>query len=311
MSVTVYTLSPYNDSMTVTQASPPECTILFADLVGSTQLYDQVGDQSAFNLVDRCLKEIRTVAEGKGGRVVKHTGDGLISVFGEADDAADAAVGMHLALRDSPTASGTTMAVRVGFHTGPIIESGDDVFGDTVNMAARLVELASPGRALTTGETAHSMTPEWRNLLHALPPRILRGASRPIDIFELKCEAIGEITVVHDNRVAFGEEHELRLYLNEQALVLSEDTPLARLGRDPAADLRVGDDKASRRHAEIELRGDKFVLVDRSSNGTYIAVEGEKEFLLSREEVVLHGRGRIALGGSCDANPFVISFVCM
>src|SRR5690554_1644353 len=100
--------------MTVTQASPPECTILFADLVGSTQLYDQVGDQSAFNLVDRCLKEIRTVAEGKGGRVVKHTGDGLISVFGEADDAADAAVGMHLALRDSPTASGTTMAVRVG-----------------------------------------------------------------------------------------------------------------------------------------------------------------------------------------------------
>ena len=96
------------------------------------------------------------------------------------------------------------------------------------------------------------------------------------------------------------------------APALADATAMAELaGRDPAAVLVVGDTQSSRRHAEIELRGDKFVLIDRSSNGTFVQIEGEREFLLSREEVVLRGRGQFSLGRSCSNSPQVVSFVCI
>lgn len=294
-----------------TPPSSPDRTVLFADLVGSTQLYERAGDSYAFKLVDRSLRAIRRAIESNSGDVIKHTGDGLMAVFMQADHAADAAIGMHALLKELPTSGGPSLAVRTGFHFGPVIESGNDVFGETVNFAARLAELASPGRALTSAETLQQLSMEWRALLQPLPPRILRGASRPIDIYELKCEAMGDVTLVQNAPFELPGESELRLYLNEQSLVINEQNPVARLGRDAGSDLRVGDNRASRRHADIELRGEKFVLVDRSSNGTYIAIDGEKEFFLCREEAVLKGQGRIALGDTCAGNPYAVSFVCI
>lgn len=290
---------------------PHECTVLFADLVGSTQLYERVGDSSAFKLVDRCLKAMQRAVEEKGGRVVKHTGDGLMVVLADPDLAAETAQILHSLVRELPHSAGQRLAVRIGFHHGPVIESGHDVFGETVNFAARLVELASPGRAITTGETRVKLSGDWKSALSPLQSRVLRGASRPFELFELQCESIGEITLLQMDRFDVDEEHELRLYLNEETLVLNDQKPVARLGRDAGSDLRIGDSRASRRHCEIELRGDKFVLVDRSSNGTFVWIEGEKEFLLSREEAVLRGQGHIALGGSCIGNPNAISFVCI
>ena len=107
------------------------------------------------------------------------------------------------------------------------------------------------------------------------------------------------------------EQPELRLYMGNLAFLLDARRPVIRIGRDQSSDLQIGDSRASRKHAEIELRGDKFVLIDRSSNGTFVAIEGEKEFILSREEAVLRGKGHIALGSTCTANPYAISFVCM
>ena len=137
------------------------------------------------------------------------------------------------------------------------------------------------------------------------------GVTRPVELFELMCEAVGELTIVQSDHFLLDTEPELRLYLDATSLVLNSTRPSARIGRDPAADLVVGDTQSSRRHAEIELRGDKFVLIDRSSNGTFVQIEGEREFLLSREEVVLRGRGQFALGRSCSSSPHVVSFVCI
>lgn len=297
--------------MATTPSTHRECTVLFADLVGSTQLYERVGDTSAFRLVDQSIQAMQTIINEKYGRVIKHTGDGLMAIFTVADNAAETAIGMHGMLRDLPHGSGQRLAVRVGFHFGPVIENNDDIFGETVNFASRLMELASPGRAITTAETVVRLTPDWRNMLHRLPPRVLRGASRPFDLFELKCESIGDVTVLQSSSYLPEERVELRLYLRDKTLVVDDELPLIRIGRDLASDLQVADSRASRRHAEVELRGDKFVLIDRSSNGTFVATEGEKEFVLSREEAVLRGKGQFALGSSCVANPFAISYVCV
>lgn len=297
--------------MTNTESQPAEFTVLFADLAGSTQLYERVGDAAAFRLVDRCLQLMRSEIERRGGRVVKHTGDGLMAVFTDPNPAAETALRIHQAVRELPLSSGQKVAVRLGFHTGPVVESDNDVFGDTVNIAARLLDLASPGRAMTSAETAYQLEPEWRTLLHPLKPRTLRGVSRLTNPFELVCESPGDLTVVQSVNFEAEEKPELRLYLGAQTLVLDERNPSVRLGRDPSSDLCVGDTRASRQHARIELRGDKFVLVDRSSNGTFVAMDEEKEFVLSREEVVLRKHGHLALGRSCVENPYSIGFVCI
>jgi class 3 adenylate cyclase len=285
--------------------------VLFADLIGSTQLYERVGDSAAYRLVDRSLSMMQQAVENKRGRIVKHTGDGLMAVFDHADDAADAALAMHAALRDVPGPGGQRLAVRIGFNFGSVIEGGQDLFGETVNFAARLAELATAGRALTTAETREKLSAHWRDQLNALPPRVLRGASWPVELFELKCESLGDITVLQSTPFELDDtSQELQLRLGDKVIVVDNRRPVVRLGRATDADINVCDSLASRKHAEIELRGDKFVLIDRSSNGTYVHIEGEKEFLLNREEAVLHGRGQLALGGSCQRNPCAISFVC-
>lgn len=293
--------------------TPPaqECAVMFADLVGSTQLYQRVGDTSAFEMVDRCIRSMRISVETKGGRVVKHTGDGLMAVFRDADSAADATLAIHQSVKELPSPPEQRLAVRIGFQFGAVVVSGTDVFGDTVNFAARLAELASPGKAIISAETARRLGPEWRSVLHPLAPRVIRGVSRPVELCELMCEAVGELTIVQSDHFLLDAEPELHLYVGNSSLVLNSSHPSVRIGRDPAADIVIGDSQSSRRHAEIELRGDKFVLIDRSSNGTFVQIEGEREFQLSREEVVLRGRGHFSLGRSCASSPQLISFVCV
>jgi adenylate cyclase len=287
---------------------PSHNTVLFLDVVGSTRLYEQIGDRTAFSLVTRCLGRASEVVLNRGGRVVKYTGDGLMAVLPTADAAADAAIGIHATMSDCPSVADKGLSVRIGFHSGTIIRSGTDVFGETVNLTARLASIASPGRALTTSSSATEMSAGWRGLLSPVPPRILRGATRPIELYELRCDSSDETTSV------FGvptetQEHELRIGCNGRWTQINDWRPLVRLGRDPEAGLFIEDQRASRLHAEIELRGDKFVLRDHSSNGTYVTIGDTPEFILSREEVVLHGSGWIALGRSRERNPLAIEYI--
>lgn len=289
-------------------APPLDKTVLFADIAGSTQLYERLGDAMAHQLVNNCLQVMRREIEGSHGEVIKHTGDGLLAIFTNPNPAAEAALRMHHAVTEIPAAPQERVSVRIAFYSGPVIHRDQDVFGDTVNIAARLLEIASPGRAITAAESVRFLRHEWRSLTHPMQSRSLRGVSRLVDPFELVCESTGDLTVVQNLDVELSAPPELQLALGTTTLVLNTDRHSARLGRDSGADLRINDGRASREHAVIELRGEKFVLVDRSSNGTFIAIEGEREFILSHEEIVLRNCGRLALGRSCAESSQVIEF---
>ena len=220
-----------------------ECAVLFADLVGSTQLYERVGDKIAFELIDRCIRDMRIAVETKGGRVVKHTGDGLMAVFRDADSAADATLVIHQTVKDIPSSPEQRLAVRIGFHFGPVVASGTDVFGETVNFAARLAELASPGKAITGSETARRLGPEWRSVLHQLPARVVRGLSKPVEVCELMCEAAGELTIVQSDH----------FLLEAAGLAAAPGPPPSRggrarpVGRGPRSRARRGASRSARR----------------------------------------------------------------
>ena len=298
----------YNAFMSRPTDHPAENTVLFLDVVNSTRLYEQSGDRKAFSVVTTCLELASAVVQQSGGRVVKHIGDGLLAIFPAPDAAADSAIRIHMALRACSSPGNEPIGVRIGFHSGPLIVSDDDVFGETVNIAARLTGLASPGRALTTEAAMTRMSPAWRERLKPVPPRFLRGASKQIAMLELQLDSGGETTNIDALPVSGADTPELHLTWGNSHVHVNGWLPLARLGRDSASDVCIDDLRASRQHATIELRGDKFVLRDHSSNGTYVSINGAPEFILAREEVVLHGSGWISLGRAHEGNPHVIGF---
>ncbi len=127
--------------------------VLFGDVSGSTRLYEKLGDKEALHAVERCLNRMTRATEQFKGRVVKTIGDEVMAVFDSAEAGMEAACSMQQRVGDLPPVRGIKLAIRVGFHFGPAIEEATDVFGDTVNMAARMAGLAKAGQIITTAET--------------------------------------------------------------------------------------------------------------------------------------------------------------
>src|SRR5712664_3517823 len=139
-----------------------QTTVLFADVSGSTKLYETAGDAAAMVAIGRCIERMRKAAESTGGRVVKTIGDEVMVLFPSPDAAAGAASEMHATIEQLPEVGGTRLGVRIGFHSGPVIQRDNDVFGDTVNMAARLVEQAQKGQIVTSHQTVQQLSPALR-----------------------------------------------------------------------------------------------------------------------------------------------------
>src|SRR5690348_3793840 len=133
--------------------------VLFADVSGSTKLYEAVGDAAAHAAIDLCVKLFAAITEQHGGRVIKTIGDEVMSVFPDSATAAKAAVDIQLGMTGMAPVDKMKLGVRIGMNHGPLVEGEGDVFGDTVNLAARLTEMASRGQIITSVETVDLMDP--------------------------------------------------------------------------------------------------------------------------------------------------------
>jgi class 3 adenylate cyclase len=286
--------------------------VLFADVSDSTRLYESLGDTAAFGGVRGVLGSLKDVSSAFGGRVVKTIGDGLMCVFPDADSAASAAAEMQRAIAQRPPLErGKKLTIRVGFHLGPVIQDGDDVFGDCVNIAARMAALAASGQAITTAGTVAALSAHIRETTRPIDALPVKGKSEGVEVHELMWQSSSERTVIPGRTPAAalprGGMQELWLtHRGERKAV----TSVATFGRDTDNTFVITDPMASRRHAKIERRTDHFVLVDQSSNGTYVTIGGS-EIRLRREDVVLHSTGRIAFGHSTsDLNAETVEFDC-
>jgi len=273
--------------------------ILFADVAGSTRLYETLGDAEALATIARCLELVRSVSEGHGGRLIKTIGDEAMVMFPEADQAAEAAAEMQARISEAPLSDRVRLAIRVGFNFGPAIERDNDVFGDSVNVAARMVGLAKGDQVILSAQTVAAMTPSLRSRVRQIDSLTVKGKHDDIAIYELLWQdSEAELTAM-STRPRVVPAH-IRLRHGTRELELDEARPSCTLGRDQQNDVVVADKMASRMHARIERRRDKFVLVDQSTNGTYVTVEGEPEVQLRREELMLRGHGRISFGHAHD-----------
>jgi class 3 adenylate cyclase len=277
--------------------------VLFADVSGSTALYEALGDREAHRVVARCLDCLRSAAIEFGGRVVKFTGDGLLCVFDDADGAIGAASQMQTRMDGLRSADRAIPAIRVGVAAGSVLEDGDDVFGDTVNVASRIADVALPGQVLTTRTTVESLAPVIRAGCRSLHPMELKGVRGAVAITEVLWNTEATLTMVLDTRVGAAPAAPRALVLSHAGRDVRLDAArrVVRVGRDPGNDLVVSARAVSRWHARVALQQDNFVLVDESANGTFVRFDGKPEVHLQRDQTLLVGRGTIGLGESTTA----------
>jgi adenylate cyclase len=131
-----------------------ETTVVFADILGGADLIARAGDAAAVAALGACFVHLKNAAEGCGARVINRAADKLMILLPTPDAAADAAAAMHSAMETLPQAGETKLALGIGFHHGPVTQKDNEVWGDTVNLAAQLVEQAANGQIITTRETA-------------------------------------------------------------------------------------------------------------------------------------------------------------
>lgn len=282
------------------KSSGHSVAVLFADVAGSTRLYDAFGDAQAKLLIDECIAVMRTAVERAGGYVVKTIGDEVMSVMPDAERALAAAVDIQYKMLDLAAVEGHQRMVRIGFHAGFVIEVAGDVFGDTVNMAARMTSLAKGGQIMTTGATVMLLPKLLRSATRKIAALTIKGKDEDVPVCEVLWQTNDELTMAVTSVACEQRLVELTLTFQGQRVLMNLLCPRTVMGRDLACHLVVSDKMASRQHATIELRQEKFFLVDQSTNGTFVLPDGESEFVLRREEMLLKGRGRIAFGRNVE-----------
>ena len=287
--------------------------IVFAQISGSTRLYETLGEAVARELVSQCLGLMTEQITKFEGIVIKTIGDEIMCTFPSADHATESSVGMQETItEDLPDINPnmpSSMAIRIGLHFGSAILEGGDVFGDAVNVAARMAGLAKGGQILTTRQTAEGLPPTLRSRTRHLDRIPVKGKSDLIDIFEVtwQPEDVTRVTTsVIKKEVKFAS---LELVYHDQVIRLDISSGAVILGRGKKADVVVDDKMASREHARIECRRDKFVLTDQSTNGTYV-VTADGAAYLRREETTLTGEGKISLGREPAEAEEIVSFTC-
>lgn len=282
--------------------------ILFADVSGSTRLFEVLGDATARIKIARCLDTLTGVTREHHGNVIKTIGDEIMCTFPTADDAAKAACEMHEALIEDVTEGTggelTTLAIRVGLHYGPAILEGGDVFGDAVNVAARMAAQAKGGQIITSQSTIEKLAPLLRATTRFVDRAPIKGKKEEIDIYEIiwQEEDVTRMAtglLVEDSKA----EARLRVVYNGNEVILDKQKSSLVMGRSQSCDMPINEKLASRQHVRIELRRDKFFIIDQSTNGTHVLIENTDEAFLRREEMALHGNGQISLGKSFTEGP--------
>jgi class 3 adenylate cyclase len=284
------------------------CTVMFADVAGSTALYDAHGNAKAKAAIEDSINRMAEISRRHGGVVIKIIGDEIMCRFSTATECVRAACEIQEAMRTPSGPDKFSLSVRIGLHAGEAILENSDVFGDVVNVAARMAGIAKAAQIITTEETYNQLSPDLQEISREFDITALKGKQKKYAIYDIMWDE-EDVT-----RMAFTLSHavnntELTINYKGEDRVLTQNKLPVVLGRGSMADITIDAPHASRNHVKVEYNRGKFVLTDQSTNGTYVKLADGKEVYLRREELPLSSTGAICLGEKVDeSNPQVIHF---
>lgn len=283
-------------------------TILFADVSGSTRLFETKGDDEARRLIASVLDTLSIICEKYGGRVIKTIGDEIMCTLPSALDGLLAACDMQRKMARDINFVRENLAVRIGLHHGNALEEGGDVFGDAVNTAARMTSLAKREQIVTTAATVSGINsgraPETRGLGRAR----LSGKLLPIEIVDVVWQEDTSGMTMVQSAIRLGDGPgvaaggKLNLRHRGKLIELTENSEPFMMGREAGNQLVVEADWVSRTHAQIEYKRGHFMITDRSTNATYVCIGQDAELRVHRDELHLRKSGSISMGQAAAIN---------
>jgi class 3 adenylate cyclase len=280
--------------------------ILFADISGSTILYETLGNASARQMVVRCLNLMSSRLAAHRGTLIKTIGDEIMCTFPSAEAALRGACDMQEAVESGRPGGDTPMYVRIGFNYGEVLHEAKDVHGDAVNVAARITEAARARQILATEAAVEALPPDLRHKVRHIRRTNIKGRQAQIDLFQIiwRGEDTGSARVgTPAHRKPEGLRQQLVLRHHDQQITLSEQNRVGMLGRSEGCAIVIRDAFASDWHAVVEYQLGKFFVSDRSSSGTYVQFRGGDTVHLVGEDALLRGSGAILLGRPFSGNP--------
>jgi len=273
--------------------------VLFVDVTDSTRIYESLGDTVALALINGLFARIDRIVEKDSGTVVKTLGDGMVCMFENPDDAFRAACEIQNAVHSGAQGAHNRLQIKAGFTYGPVVLSKGDVFGDTMNVCARLMALANPEQILTSRQTVEALSPGLRTRCRELFAVQIRGKADEVPVCDVAWRYDPAVTETNLTRADLAQASQLSLKLiyRGNLFIVNRSRPVLQMGRDDGNDIVIASLFASRIHARVQARDAHFVLTDLSSNGTFLLVdEHSSEVLLRRQDALLGGRGWIGLG---------------
>lgn len=287
-----------------------QTTVMFADLMGSTGVFETIGSARASRVVTGLTQWIGDIVVAHNGRVVKTLGDGVLAVFPHAPDAISAVVDMQRShqKRIASSTAGTRMPIRIGVARGEVEFVDGDCYGDAVNVASRLSDLSGPHQIWANNLSLENSVESDGVRFRPLGPITIRGRVEPCQVFQVEwhVDVSSDFLTMQATlapadeqleRDLLGGEIEL-VWLDQRKRFRSHQLPI-HIGRVSQAEFVVNDPRVSRTHARIDWRNGSILLVDVSTYGSWVRFSGGgADLLLRREECVLHGKGEIALGAS-------------
>ena len=276
-----------------------EVAVMFADVTGSTKLYETLGDENANRIVGKAFDVMSRITENYQGYVIKTIGDEIMCRFVSANDCVRAAKDIQEELSKGLEGETEQISIKVGLHFGPAILAEDgDVFGDAVNVAARMAGIAKGSQIITTQTTMHMLDTDLQDISRQFDKTNVRGKGEEIVIYQVVWETGDDVTRIEI--ITDTEQDEVRSltldFQGHKISISSNDNNSFVIGRGVQSDLMCKAKLASRVHALLEFRRGKFVLIDQSSNGTYVKPDDGEDIFLRRNELMLWGGGQIGLG---------------
>ncbi len=288
--------------------------MLFADVAGSTRLFESLGDARARALISTALDLLAGAVRDHGGRVIKTIGDEVMCTFPRAAQAVQSAIDMQQRVHADPECQAQALSIRIGLHHGPVIEEDGDVYGDAVNVASRIVDRAQADQILVSAQSLVGITDVGRLRTRPLGRTHVTGRRESIDL----CDVIWQQDDSHITALtrAVSLADTLRGQLNlrhlKRVCILDRDSPPLTIGREPSNDIVIDGDWVSRQHARLEHRRGMFYLIDRSTNGSWVQIGNERPLRIHRNELPLRHSGWIGIGQTLEvAGENRIAFECL
>jgi hypothetical protein len=274
-----------------------------------------MGDVRARDMVSICIEVMRNATEQRQGTVIKTMGDEVMATFPAADAALNAAAQMQqqISTHAQLKVEGQPVAIRIGCHFGPVMLENRDVFGAAVHTANRMTSQAKAGQIVTTAAMVERLSPEWRAACRQIDIATLKGQGNEVALYEVLWQTEDVTSMVPgiatESRPA--RAMRLRLRCDDRELLVDERHSSITIGRAEDNDVVVKGNLISRLHARIEINRNKFVLIDQSTNGTFVqSADGEESFV-RRDSLQIKGQGMIGLGRLPEpASAQTIRFVC-